>query len=320
MNDDFDLLDGIPDPRLKKTLLNLKTAMDANPREIEPAPKPQTAEIIQLPLWGDTVRGTPNVLLRGALFSAIQSKDRKYMKREVLATVGELKIIYTGEQLNQTDLNVWEQAVHLARLHPLGNLCHFTAHSFLKSLGRSTGGDQHEQLKYEISRLSATDVAISYKEREYSGSLVVDKTSDDETKRYVLQLNPKILKLWRSGWTAVDWDQRLKLKRKPLALWLHGFYASHAKPYSMKVETLQKLSGSRNKDIYDFQKKLSIALSELVKIGAIKDFEIKDGLVYIKNVPSQSQHKYLSRAKSRRKQARVSGGASTGFEPDRAWR
>ena len=39
------------------------------------------AQVIQLPLWPEPKRGTPNAVLRGALFAAIH-KDRQYMRRK----------------------------------------------------------------------------------------------------------------------------------------------------------------------------------------------------------------------------------------------
>ena len=127
------------------------------------------AKVIQLPLWPEPKRGTPNAVLRGALFAAVH-KDRQYMHRqELIAAQDGITIRYTGEQLDQADLDVWEQTLHLARTQALGTECYFTAHGFLKALGRSTGKRDHEWLKSVFSRLSATDVQISHKGRTYFG-------------------------------------------------------------------------------------------------------------------------------------------------------
>ncbi len=75
-------IDSIKDPELRATLLRLKTLMDADTRE--PEPKQETAKVIQLPVWSESARGTPNSVLRGALFAAIQIKDRQQMKDELL--------------------------------------------------------------------------------------------------------------------------------------------------------------------------------------------------------------------------------------------
>ena len=121
---------------------------------------PVPAKVIQLPLWPEPVRGTPNSFLRSALFAAIQGKGRKQMKRELLASMQGIIVRFTGEQLDQSDLDVWEQAVHLARKHPLGNVCHFTGYAFLKALGRSTGAADYEWLHSAIIRLIACAVEL----------------------------------------------------------------------------------------------------------------------------------------------------------------
>ena len=72
--------------------------------------------VVQLPLWPEPKRGAPNSFIRSALFAAIQSKDRQFLKEAVLASQDGITIKYTGEQLNQSDLDVWETIVHLARV------------------------------------------------------------------------------------------------------------------------------------------------------------------------------------------------------------
>ncbi len=293
-----DVLDKIRDPELRAAAAGLKRAMDNNPRDVpEDVSEPHTAKIIQLPVWSESMRGTPNSLLRGALFSAIQSKDRRYMNREILAAQDGIEIRFTGMQLNQTDLDVWEQAVHLARPHPLGNICHFTAHSFLKDLGRTIGGNEYYQLKEEFTRLLACAVSITHGPITYAGHLIEHYCYDKDMERYAMRLNPDILSLWTVGWTAIDWEKRLELRRKPLALWLYGFYASHAAPYPMKVETFRRLSGSQNKDIYGYQRQLHKAHKDLIAVGAIENFDIVNGLIYTDNIPSKSQQRHISRKK-----------------------
>ena len=97
---------------------------------------PQFQISVQLPLWPEPVRTAPNSFLRSALFAAIQGKGRRYMKKELLAAQKGVSVHFTGMQLDQSDLDVWEQAIHIARNHPLGNVCHFRGNAFLKSIGR----------------------------------------------------------------------------------------------------------------------------------------------------------------------------------------
>ena len=81
---------------------------------------------------------------------------------------------------------------------------------------------------------------------------------------------------------------------RPLALWLHGFYATHAKPYPLTVAYLHKLSGSQTKQLKHFKQNLTQALRDLQAVGAIEAFEIVGDLVHVRTVPSKSQQKHLA--------------------------
>ena len=265
--------------------------------------KPPTGEIVQLPLWPEPARGLPNSTLRGALFPAIQGKTRDYKKREILVAQKGIQIRFTGWQLDQADLDVWEQCLHLARQHPLGTRCDFTARSFLKALGRSTGKQNHEWLKDAFARLVGAVVEITHNDKTYFGTLIEGGVRDERTGLYVLNLNPDLVKLYGPGmWTAVDWDQRRALgTRKPLAQWLIGFYSTHAKPYPMSVKNLMQLSGSRTKKTWKFKQNLEAALDELKAVGAIVEYSIEDGTVHVSRTPSKSQKRHLIRARPRKK-------------------
>ena len=257
--------------------------------------RPAPAKVIQLPLWPEAKRGAPNAVLRSALFAAIQGKGRRYLKNALLAVQQGVAIRFTGEQLDQSDLDVWEQALHLARTQALGTRCYLTAHGFLRALGRRTSGTDQEWLKSVFRRLSATSVEITSGRRTYFGSLIERGVRDEDTGRYVVEINPELAALYgRSEWTQIDWEQRQQLRGKPLALWLHGFYASHAEPFRMTVEYLHKLSGSQTKQLKHFKQNLTQALRDLEAAGAIRGFEIQDDLVHVRTVPSKSQRKHLA--------------------------
>ena len=146
-----------------------------------------------------------------------------------------------------------------------------------------------------LERLTGAVVRISDGRRTYFGTLVEGGIRDEETGRYVVEINPKLAKFYgRTQWTQIDWEQRQLSRSKPLALWLHGFYASHAAPHALTVEYLHKLSGSRNKQLRFFKRHLTQALTDLQQVGAIWSFEIRDNLVHVQAVPSPSQQRHLA--------------------------
>ena len=252
------------------------------------------AKVYQLPLWPEPARGIPNPVLRGALFAAVQGKNRAVFQRELLACQKGLQIRFTGIQLDQSDLDVWEQALHLARHHPLGTRCEFSVHGFLKALGRKTGKSEHEWLKNSFARLMGCGVELTnQEERKTFGGSLLEFMRDDDSGRYVVIFNPKILTFYEGGWTAIDWQERQLLRGKPLALWLHGYLATHAKPYPLRIETLRAFSGSSNKEIRFFKRNMIAALNELKKIEFIEGFDFEGENVIINKPPTPSQQRYL---------------------------
>jgi hypothetical protein len=254
------------------------------------AAREETAAI-QLPLWPEPKRGTPNSFIRSALFAAIQSKDRVFLKEATLASQKGIAVKYTGEQLNQEDLSVWETLAHLARQHPLGHLCEFTAHGLLKSLGQHTGLSQHKLLHSTIIRLTACAVEITHEGKTYFGPLVKSGVKDELTSHYRIELNRELIRLFGDNqWTALDWQQRQQLRGKHLAQALHAFYSSHRQPFPIKLDTLRGYVGSRNFQKAGFKVKLRAALDELVKIGFMTGYAIDGDIVSVhRSLPALPQ-------------------------------
>jgi hypothetical protein len=254
---------------------------------------------MKLELWPDEVRGVPNAILRGSLFGVGQERA-VHKKRTLIAAVEGYEIRFKGETFNQTDLDVLEGMLHVAMPHPLGKRVEFTVHSFLKALGRKTSGEQHEQFKEQVVRLMGGVVEITDTKSKvtFMGTLVSKAFRDEETGRYVVIFDKDMLNLYEAGYSHIDWNQRMALGKSTLAKWLHGFYATHAKPYAYKVETLHKLCGSLAA-LKEFRRMLKKALSDLVNVGAIQSWSIdQDDLVTIQRTPSKAQQKFLNRTKA----------------------
>lgn len=241
----------------------------------------QTQESVVLPYWSENIRGIANSVLRSSLFGIIKKGDRVSYTRELLAAQSGIEIRYTGVQLDQLDLAVWESLIHIARMHPLGSNVHFHVSYILDILEKSKGKANYEWFKECLSRLKATAIEIKYSNKTYAGSLVQNFYRNDDTNDYVIVLDPKLSYLYaQNEWTKLRAEDRLLLSGKPLALWLHGYYSSHIEPFPLKIETIHRLSGSNAKQIKTFSQKLKSALTEVSEVtGWI--FEVKQGMVYV---------------------------------------
>ena len=281
-----------------------KARVGAAAKAAKKAPAPKQ---LSLELWPDAVRSLPNSVLRGALFGVSVTR-KTHKKRTLIAALENYEIRFKGETFNQTDLDTLQGMLHLARPHPLGTRVEFSVHSFLKELGRKVSGEQHEQFKEQIVRLMGGVVEItSIKDQKtFMGTLVHKAFRDEATGRYVVIFDEDMLQLYQTGHTLIDWEQRQALGKNNLAKWLQGFYASHAKPFPYKVETIFNLCGSTTDRLGDFRKLLRLALDQLINVGAIKSWSIdpKTDLVAVVNVPSQAQLKHLAKAKKRPEKGR----------------
>ena len=234
-------------------------------RQERQAEEEENRQVVQLCFWPEPKRASPNTCLRSALFAAIQGKKRIALKRQRIAAQGGYEIVFSGWQLDQADFDVLLQALHLAKQHPLGNVCSFTGRGFLKAIGRAEGGNSLEWLKDAIHRLRGAVVEIKTPSSDWNTYNLLSKASGNTlSDTYNFQIDPVVIQLFSpNDWTALEWEQRKQLQRKPLALWLHGYYSSHAKPYPVKVSTLCELSGSKPRN---FIGRLQAAFKDLSEV------------------------------------------------------
>ncbi len=253
---------------VEQALASLGATLAAKKSEPEPEQLKQLAKVIQLPLFHREAPAAPNAVLRSALFPAIHSKDRRFLDNELVASIDGVEVKMLGKQFNQDDLEVLLAVEDMAREHPDTLTCQVSERGLLKLLGRKSGQTNEKALAENLVRLEQP-VTVRMGRFSYSGGFIQHVYRDDETKRYVIQLNPRLGALLRSGWTALDTDTRRRLAGKPLALWLQAFYATHEKPYPYSVEKLRELSGSRTAELYKFRQNLKKALKDWEATGDI---------------------------------------------------
>lgn len=261
---------------------------------------PLSKNVIQLPLWPQPVRAVPNGFLRSALFGAVAKGRRRYMDKELVAAVEGVEIRYTGQRLDQGDLDVWENVLHAVRTQELGSECRLTSYALLKLMGKTDTGKNRTTLHTRITRLVANALEVKQGRYSYMGSLITGAAKDEETQEWVIELNPKMRPLFADDqFTQIEWAVRHTLDGSQLAQWLHGFYASHAKPFPMKVETLLGLSGGENADPYSGKQKLRKALDAVVEASTANNqpfsYDIRADLVYVQKLATGTQRRHLAK-------------------------
>jgi hypothetical protein len=251
----------------------------------------QPAIVMQLPLWGDTLRILPNEIVRSALFNARNRKQpRTYIKKTDIAVIGAGRITYQGEELRQDDETVWLQLIHMVKERPLGQTVEFTPYSFCKAIDWPICKGSYERLRACLDRMQATALAVySNRLKENGGKSIAMiplfewQGKDEQTlKKYQVQVAPQLVDLFVEDYcTKLEWSQRLALP-VGIATWLHSYYASHREPFQIKLDTLKKGAGMTTESPAKVRQLIEKALAKLVEVGFLTSWTITGELVDVK--------------------------------------
>ncbi|HYQ92257.1 MAG TPA: plasmid replication initiator TrfA [Candidatus Competibacteraceae bacterium] len=275
-------------------------------------PKAEQKEpLVLFPTWADNRRATAQAIFRSALFPALNFKvGRPFLKEKRIAAVDGVTVFFTGEQFDQSDLDVYLELLDITHETPFGVECTFTAYSLLKALGRATGQANHKWLHSVLIRLCSGTVDITDHRVRYFGHLVEGGIKDETTRHYTIKINPDFARFFKAGlWASLDIQQRRALGRNQTAKALHAYFSTHAVPTPHRYETLAEIAGLKNKTNPRKQKADLIKACEALKqVGLFSDYEggaatIK---VTVNQTPTQSRHvvRKLIKAKSHKRSRR----------------
>jgi hypothetical protein len=176
-------------------------------RKRTPEPTPKPARVVRLPLWPEELRTCPSCVLRSALFGVVRRGRRSYLERQIIAAWANTTIRYTGMRLDQADLDVWLAALHITRESGLGAQVRTSIGAMLKAMGRTQDGRAYEDFNNTIVRLTGCVVEITANRKTYGGSLIESFERDEDTGRYVLYLNPRLVVLFEDeAFALIDWE------------------------------------------------------------------------------------------------------------------
>jgi hypothetical protein len=262
----------------------------------------------QLALWPESERGIPNELVRCAVFSAKNRKERREVYRAnaplVVPVIGGGEVVYIGEELRQDDETVWMQLVHLSK-EARSEVVTFTPYSFLKAIKWPIKGASYTRLLTSIRRLatSGLEVYSSRFDKGVSTKLIAkyeySKGTDTPWKVQVFHREDELLFLFDKLYSRLDWETRLALP-EGVTTWLHGFFSSHREPYDHKIETLAIGAGltlesdedagldeaarvaKRKARLREIKRIITKALEALQESGFLDSFEVtRSGLVRV---------------------------------------
>ena len=211
-------------------------------------------------------RAIPNVFLRGALFGMVRKGRRALVKDEPIFTMSQYKVSFSGEHLDQNDLELWDTLMYLAKERNIDSELRITLYDLCQQMRLSATKTAYDAILARTKRLKFGVVAIKINSKEFGGSLInnyyIDTASDG---KLVIEYNKKLTPLFIDGdYTLLSADIRHLLGDNQLARWLYNFYESHNQPMPFAIDFLQKLCRSET-EAKDFKRKLKHALEEVKK-------------------------------------------------------
>ena len=234
-----------------------------------PQASKKSSSDVKLPRWPHDQYSTPVAILRSALFGVIKPGRRQQLKDQELAAWPGVTIRYTGERLDQADLDVFDEALQHYQYtdYCLGDAVEISSKAFLRSIGRNTGKKDREWLRSSFLRMVASAVQIKVGEVEYVGSLIHAFTYNDKTGRFHLKINPEFAKLFQNGHTRIDKQKRLALGNRQLAKAVYGFIQTHKadknSPLKVSYSRMYQLFGQHYNRKRNFYGQLRQTLQDL---------------------------------------------------------
>lgn len=228
------------------------------------------------------MRAMPNHIARSSLFAPVARGTKKIYKDAVLISRSDAVIRFWGEQLDETQADVWMQAMNEAMQRPLGEPVIINRAEFLRAIGRHTGNTEYKWLYRTMQVLTFAMLVIEV-QKDGKPKFTVGKSSalhmidgfdfDAEDEAYVLRIDPRWRLMYANReFALIDWNKRLQFgARQDMAKALQRLVAT-------SDDTIQRnaLDWLQNKLQYtgrprDFVDALDRAMRELERLEIIAD-------------------------------------------------
>jgi TrfA protein len=236
------------------------------------------ARVYQMALFPADKRAMPLDFVPCALFAAVQTKHAPYVRGEKIVSVNGYNITFTGRRLTQVHADVLMGVAALASEQAQGHVARIELRKFMRLIGRTFGTYSRQSLRQLLDDLIACAVRVTdaHGKESFSGHILTraaDRGAADDESVFLVEITRDFCKLFQQDLALVDWEQRLRLKNKPLALWLQLFFSRFHKPIT--VAELHRLCGSGD-ELRFFRRRLKRELVVLAEVGAIAQAHVDD--------------------------------------------
>ena len=243
--------------------------------EEEPLPAPSVGNGKVL-MWPLEVCAQPTELSRTGLFKMLPKGARRLVNDQEIASRSDIKLFFTGEELNIKDETTWMAVLRLCRGKPLGARVYFPIAALLDELKMTdTGGTTGSRIQVlaRLERLSKAHIKIEVTRKNRKSIITTGLMKfgfDEESGKTYARLDPDGAMLFENL-AYQNWEVRLALK-SDISVRLMDYVVGHqvGKPHAQRLENLRAWFGYEGRPD-KFRKAAMGALQELEAAGVIRE-------------------------------------------------
>lgn len=234
----------------------------------------------QMAFWPEDVSAMPTELTRTALFRLIRRGRRRLMDDEKLDSRIDVEVLFSGEELDQADADLWLACLRLGRGVPVGQRIYTIRAAMLKEIKRTDTGSNRAWLTASLDRLKKASLKCTMR-RDGKTTVISTRMLDwgliEETGQMFVRLDPGGFNLFENL-AYFDWKKRLALKLDATkALQIYACGHQKGKPHSVRLSDLAAWAGYRGRT-RQFRRECVIpALAELEAVGFLKNGKVATG-------------------------------------------
>lgn len=250
---------------------------------------------LRIPPQTDGQRIAPVAFMQSALFR-VGGKNAKRVdfKDKIVASAPGVKLIYSGTELRQDDLDVFAQLLHEARDSLVdskeGLEVRFSGYGLLSKLEQPQTKRYYDNLRASLDRLQKGTINVtlvdplSQRTNKVQAQLLRKffVREDEKQSQWHVWIEPEVAELLHPKQARMEWSER-KLLDRPISKWLHGHMSSFGdqEVFAAPETELMRLSGTGTSSMRTFRASIKDGLTEMSDKGVIFDWKIHEGVVFV---------------------------------------
>jgi hypothetical protein len=209
----------------------------------------------QLPLWPEDCAAMPTEITRVSLFRLVRRGRRKLMEDVPLESRSDVKVLYTGKDLDQADADLWLACLRIGRGVPMGQRIYTARNDLLREVGRNLSGANWAWLEQSLERMRKASLKATMRrthtdEKGNKKQVEIIITTgllkwgmEKPSGRMYIRLDPDGAALF-DNLAYVPWETRLALPSAG-AKSIHAYVCGHAKgkPHVVLLDDLRRWTG-----------------------------------------------------------------------------